>query len=222
MSQTRTTVNLPYFVSTHGASSHSRRLLPLMAVAAIAAAQAPHDYSVHEILSKSGLAQTQSMRLPALDPGKNYSVLFSIDSPTELQPDSRIEVTILDAEAPLAAKTLHLGDPDFYAPFHVSHATRPELRIQATASAATHYSLRIDEWPDSTSLSRGANHRWQDASPMALGQTVYASADRRRRRRGLVPLALRWPCAQAGFLSSRVDGSRRFAGGCGGLPRRER
>lgn len=171
-SQTRTKRN------RRGASGFLWRLLaPLAGFAVTATAQTPRDYSVHEILSKSGPAQTQSVRLPALDPGKTYSLLFSIDSPSELQPDSRIQVTLLDDQTPLAAKTLHLGDPDFYAPFHVGHATRPELHIQATASPTAHYSLRINEWPSSTSLSRGANHRWQDASPMSLGQTVYASAD---------------------------------------------
>jgi HEAT repeats/Squalene-hopene cyclase C-terminal domain len=154
-----------------------RTVSVLLTIAAAALAQAPSAYSVHEILSKSGAVQTLSIRVPSLDPGKTYSLLFSIDSPSDLQPESRIEVTLLDQQAPLATKTLHLGDPDFYAPFHVSHATGAELRVQATASSAAHYSLRINQWPDSTSLSRGSNHRWQDASPMALGRTVFASAD---------------------------------------------
>ncbi len=144
----------------------------------MAAAQVPSAYSVPEVLSKSGaVPANQSIRLLALNPGKTYSLLFSIDSPAQLQPESRIEVTLSDGTTALATKTLHLGDPDFYAPFHVSHVTHPELRIEATAAAAAHYSLRINEWPDSASLDRGVNHRWQDANPLVLGQTVYASAD---------------------------------------------
>jgi hypothetical protein len=115
--------------------------------------------------------------LPSLNPGKNYSLLFSIDSPAQLNADSRIELTLSDGSIVLASKTLHLGDPDFYAPFHVNRATRPELRVSATSAAAAHYSLHINEWPDSVSLDRGVNHRWQDASPMVLGQTVFASGD---------------------------------------------
>jgi hypothetical protein len=131
------------------------------------------------ILSKSGPVPTraQTIRIPALSLGKTYSLLFSIDSPAALQPESRVEITLSDGTVTLASKTLHLGDPDFYAPFHVTHMTSPVLRIKAASAKAAHYLLRVNEWPDSTALSRGANHRWQDASPMRLGQTVYASAD---------------------------------------------
>jgi hypothetical protein len=160
-----------------GLSGLLRRSPFPIAIAMAAAAQTPRDYSVHEVLSKSGAVQTQAIRLPALDSGKNYSILFSIDSAAALQPESRIEVTLLDGGAAIVSKTLHLGDPDFYAPFHVSRPTAPQLRIAATIAGTARYSLRINEWPDSASLSRGANHRWEDASPMRLGHTVYASAD---------------------------------------------
>lgn len=146
---------------------------------ALAAAGAPQAYSVPEILLKSGAVpeRIELIRTPALNPGKIYTLLFSIDSPEKLQPASRIEITLSDGQATLAGKTLHLGDPDFYAPFHVDHAGHAQLRIDATSSPGAHYSLRIHEWPNSTSLSRGMNHRWEDASQMLLGQTVYASAD---------------------------------------------
>ncbi len=160
-----------------GPSGLLRRSPFLIAIALAAAAQTPRDYSVHEVLSKSGAVQTQAIRLPALDSGKTYSILFSIDSAATLQPESRIEVTLIDGEAAIVSKTLHLGDPDFYAPFHVSRPTAPQFRIAASVAGGAHYTLRVNEWPDSTSLSRGANHRWQDASAMALGHTVYASAD---------------------------------------------
>ena len=153
------------------------RIQLLTAAAVLVAAQTPHGYSLPQILSKSGPVRTESLQVPALNPGKTFSLLFSINSPAELQPDSRIEVTLRDGAVLLVSKTLHLGDPDLYAPFHVDHVTRPELHVKATSAAAAYYSLRINEWPDSPSLSRGANHRWQNASPMNLGQPVYASAD---------------------------------------------
>jgi hypothetical protein len=157
-----------------------RIIVFFLMAASVLAADGPNAYSVHEILAKSGVAQTQSIRIPALDPAKTYTLLFSIDSPAELTPESRIEISLVDGPAALLSKTLHLGDPDFYAPFHVvnavGHISRPELRITAPGAAA-HYSLRINEWPDSMSFSRGGNHHWQDASAMALGNTVYASAD---------------------------------------------
>ena len=142
----------------------------------MAAAELPRAYSVPEILSKSGPAQTQSIRVPALSPGKTYSLLFSIDSPAVLQPESRVQITLVDGATTLLSKTLHLGDADFYAPFHVRHSGL-RVHIETTSAKAARYSLRINEWPDSTALSRGANHRWQDASPMRLGETVYASGD---------------------------------------------
>jgi hypothetical protein len=151
----------------------------LFGSALLTAAQLHSAYSVPEILFRSGPVpvQEQTIRIPALGLGKTYSLLFTIDSPAVLQPESRVEITLSDGIVTLVSKTLHLGDPDLYAPFHVSHTTSPRLRIKTTAAKAAQYSLRINEWPDSTALSRGANHRWQDASPMRLGQTVYASAD---------------------------------------------
>jgi hypothetical protein len=153
------------------------RIQILTTAALLAAAGTPHAYSLPEILSKSGPVRTERVRVPALNPAKTYSLLFSISSPAALSPDTRIEVTLADGAIVLASKTLHLGDPDFYAPFHVDRVTHPELRIKAAAASPAHYTLRINEWPDSPSLSRGENHRWQDASPMTLGQPVYSSAD---------------------------------------------
>jgi hypothetical protein len=63
-----------------GPSGLLRRSPFLIAIALTAAAQTPRDYSVREVLSKSGAVQTQAIRLPALDSGKTYSILFSIDS----------------------------------------------------------------------------------------------------------------------------------------------
>ncbi len=133
------------------------RIQLLTAAAVLVAAQTPHGYSLPQILSKSGPVRTESLQVPALNPGKTFSLLFSINSPAELQPDSRIEVTLRDGAVLLVSKTLHLGDPDLYAPFHVDHVTCPELHVKATSAAAAYYSLRINEWPDSPSLSRGAN-----------------------------------------------------------------
>jgi HEAT repeats len=153
------------------------RIQIFTAAAVLAMAETPHGYSLPQILSKSGPVRTESLKVSALNPGKTYSLLFSINSPAELQPDSRIEVTLRDGAVVLVTKTLHLGDPDLYAPFHVDHVTRPELSVKATSAPSAHYSLRINGWPDSPSLSRGANHIWKNASPMNLGQPVYASAD---------------------------------------------
>jgi len=130
------------------------RIQILTTAALLAAADTPHAYSLPEILAKAGPVRTETLRVPALNPAKTYSVLFSINSPAVLSPDTRIEVTLADGATVLASKTLHLGDPDFYAPFHVNHVTRPELRIKATSANAAHYTVHINEWPDSPSQPR--------------------------------------------------------------------
>ena len=130
-----------------------------------------------QILVKSGLLRSQLIRLPALNPARTYTLLFSIDSAAALGPESRIEITLGDAGTVLATKTLHLGDPDFYAPFNVGQATSPGLRITASGVTNARFRLQVNEWPNSASIDRGSNHRWQDANTMRLGETIYASAD---------------------------------------------
>ena len=134
-------------------------------------------FCVPRILEKSGSLQSQVISFPELSPAKTYTLLFSIDTMSALRPESRIEITLRDGSMVLAAKTLHLGDPDFYAPFHVAHAARPELRVEASSANGARFRLEVNEWPDSTAFDRGSNHRWQDANPMKLGETVFASAD---------------------------------------------
>ena len=85
-------------------------------------------------------------------------------------------MTVADGNQVLLSKTLHAGDPDFYAPFHLSQAATPELRLAAIGLTGR-YTLQVNQLPESASLKQGGNHSWQDASPMVLGQTVFASAD---------------------------------------------
>jgi hypothetical protein len=153
------------------------RILGSWSLVTAVAFGAPGAYSVPEILQKSGPVETQGIRLPPLDPKKTYSLLFALDSVATLSPQSRIEIRLTDGRFLLASKILHLGDPDFYAPFHVSHTTRPELRITATAAAGSRYSVRVNQWPTATLLDRGSNHAWQNANTIKLGETVHASAD---------------------------------------------
>ncbi len=76
----------------------------------------------------------------------------------------------------LLSKVLHAGDPDLYAPFHLTQPSAMELRLKG-AGVTGRFSLQINRLPESASLKQGGAHSWQDASPMILGQTVFASAD---------------------------------------------
>ena len=119
-------------------------------------------------------AEDRTIRLTELKADSGYRLLFSVESPSALGPSERIHVTLVSGPDVLLEKTLHAGDPDLYAPFRLKRDGAPELHVSGPR-VRTHY--RIESWPVSTSLLQGQNHRWGNATPMALGETVYASAD---------------------------------------------
>ena len=137
---------------------------------------APSSFSVPQVFARSGAIHDQIIRLPRLSPDSTYSLLYSVQNPEALTPDSRIQINLTAAGVVLAQKTLHMGDSDVYTPFHVTRAAVPELHISGSA-AQGRYLLRVNRLPNSMSLKRGANHSWEDANPMVLGQTVFASSD---------------------------------------------
>ena len=147
-----------------------------IAFIALAASLAAAAFGASGTYSKSGDIRSGAVQLPRLAGGYSYSLLFSVASPASFTPDARLEVTLVDGQRVLAAKTLHAGDPDLYAPFHLAQAATPELRLSATGLTG-HYIVQVNQLPASASLKQGGNHTWQAASPMILGQTVFASAD---------------------------------------------
>ena len=75
----------------------------------------------------------------------------------------------------LAIKTLHAGDPDFYTQFRVRGQ---KLRCRVNNERVTgKYTLQVNEWPCPIQSAAAPIHRWQDAMPIALGKTVFASGD---------------------------------------------
>ncbi|MEO8368913.1 MAG: HEAT repeat domain-containing protein [Candidatus Solibacter sp.] len=123
------------------------------------------------VYALSGSASSQTTKLEKLAAGTSYTFLFSVDSPAALTADSRIAVSVNEAGRVLIAKTLHAGDADLYASFRPSGPA--ELRVEAKGAPAAKYHLQINRAP----LAAGANHRWQDALPLTLGQLVTASSD---------------------------------------------
>jgi hypothetical protein len=144
--------------------------------AAVIAFGAPGPYSVEQVTAKAGAIRNGAVQLPAMSPGRTYTLLFSVTTPASFTADSRLEVSVIEGGRTLATKTLHAGDPDFFTNFHVSKSASPELRMSATGLTGR-YTVQVNQWPDSNSLKRGGNHTWQDASPMTLGQTLFATAD---------------------------------------------
>ena len=133
-------------------------------------------FDLPQVVAKSGAVKSGTIQLPKLSADRIYSFLYSVDDPAALSVQSRLQVKLIDGETVLLQKTLHSGDPDLYAPFHLTRATAPRLEI-STGAIHSRYLLRINSWPKSASLNQGSNHRWEDASPVELGQTVFASSD---------------------------------------------
>ena len=147
-------------------------LIPTSMALAVSAMAANYDLPV--ALTASGPIRSATIRLDRLKGGVDYSLLYSTP-PQIFGAQSRVQLELREGEKILISKTLHAGDADLYAPFHLENAA-PELRVTATGVTGN-YTLRVDRMPDSTQLKRGANHSWQTASPMTLGQTVFASGD---------------------------------------------
>jgi hypothetical protein len=132
--------------------------------------------SLPVILSRTGSVRTETVTLKALDPEHQYSVLYSIGSLRNLNPDARVIVEVRQGQSILASKTLHSGDADYYTQFHVPNRGDVSLEIRAAQTSGA-YTLQVNRWPLSGLARSGPNHRWQDAIDIPLGRTIFASGD---------------------------------------------
>ena len=133
------------------------------------------EYNVPAVYSTTGKISSETIPLTKLMADRQYSLLFSV-SPAALGTDGSMVVELMDNGRALVAKTLHAGDADLYAPFHLGKDARAAVKLSATGVTGN-YKLQINAWPDSTQRKTGGNHSVKDASPMVLGQTVFASGD---------------------------------------------
>jgi hypothetical protein len=129
------------------------------------------------ITHRTGPLNSQTLELRGLDPEQSYSLLFSVHSPRAFDADSELTIRLSQGASSIVSKTLHLGDPDFYTMFHVPRHGAAQLRIEPTGKLAGSYTLQVNRWPVSVSLKREPNDRWEDATPIRLGETVFASSD---------------------------------------------
>ena len=141
----------------------------IVPMAASAASLAP-------LISKSGPVESGAIALPNLNPASQYSLLYSLSPLGDLAPDARVEIELRQGDALLASKTLHAGDPDYYVQFRVPRQGAAKLSVRA-ARAAGRYVFELNRWPLSSAVKSAPDHRWQDAIPISLGQTVFASGD---------------------------------------------
>lgn len=128
------------------------------------------------VTTKTGAVATETVAIRNLVPAAAYSMLYSISPLQSLGPQALVEIEIRQDQALLASKTLHAGDADFYTQFRVPRAGAAEIVVRAKG-AGGHYSLTVNRWPVSGAVKAGPVARWQDAMPVPLGGTVFASGD---------------------------------------------
>jgi len=132
--------------------------------------------SLPQVTHRSGSIRAETIELKHLDERHQYSLLYSLSTLRNLGPDARVDIRVVQEGTTIAGKVLHAGDPDFYAQFRVLHAGNASIRVQPVG-AHGRYALDVNAWPLSNQVKSGPNHRWQDAMPIPLGKTVFASGD---------------------------------------------
>ena len=136
--------------------------------------------NVTPVLRKNLPPGSGTVTIPKLNPDAQYSLLYSIESLRRLSADTRITVELRQDATTLLRKTLHAGDPDYYTQFRVPHSGDALLTIQSddiASAVPAQATLQVNRWPLSSQIKAGPNHRWQDAMPIELGKTVFASGD---------------------------------------------
>jgi Squalene-hopene cyclase C-terminal domain len=125
------------------------------------------------IVSKSAPVRSETIPLKGLDQKHQYGFLYSLNS---FLPSGAVKVEIRQGGNALASKTLHTGDADFYAQFRLPAPGPVSIVVTAPVTAAK-YTLQVNQWPLSGELKSAPSHRWQDATLIPLGKTVFASGD---------------------------------------------
>lgn len=142
---------------------------------ALSFAAAAHAVNLPVVWSAGGTIASRTVPLAhAARPG-SYSLLVSL-SPASFGDSGQLGIELLQDGRTLVRKTLHAGDADLYAPFQVGSGSAPELHLTARG-ARGRFIAKIERLPESAQLKSGGNHDWRHASAMALGKTVFASAD---------------------------------------------
>src|SRR4051812_12026925 len=147
--------------------------LPILALLMIVLCPAA---SLPKVESRSGTVRDESIALPRLDTQHQYSLLYSLPTLKTIGPEAKLTIEVLQGQRVLASKTLHAGDPDFYTQFRVPRKADASIRI-ANQGVEGSYTLQVNEWPRTTKVRSGPVREWQDAMPIALGETVFGSGD---------------------------------------------
>jgi hypothetical protein len=142
------------------------KLISVFAVAAVVAAAQQLPVLLNEAGALSSGAPREFTKV--VKAGEVFSVNFAVKPAG----DAAIRVE-LNGE-PLAGKKLHIGDADFTT--FVSAASAGTLKFTVSGGDRA-FELRVNQWPSNASVKREPNNSWQQANAIALGSTVFASAD---------------------------------------------
>jgi hypothetical protein len=119
-------------------------------------------------------------RIARLEPGRVYSLSISLPTPERLGEHDRVSVILRKHDKTVAAKILHVGDPDIYTLFS-GDSSGCRVEITSTTPAPIDYQASILEWPASasatTSIEAEPNDSFSEANEIVLGQTVWATTD---------------------------------------------
>ena len=132
--------------------------------------------SLDNLIRKTGPLETETLELRGLDTAHQYSLLYSLDALSGMTAGARVEVELRQGKQVLASKTLHAGDRDYYTQFRVPRAGSATLAIRA-GQLAGNRTVQVNRWPLTAAVKSLPDRQWQDAQPIALGQTVFASGD---------------------------------------------
>jgi HEAT repeat protein len=96
---------------------------------------------------------------------------------------ARLSVTLRDPRSLIAAKTVHIADPDLYLLFQprIEGPVELQLRQEGATSSPVEAEIRCIEWSGEgkgkSRVETEPNDSWQRADPIELGETVFATAD---------------------------------------------
>ena len=128
-----------------------------------------HAAQLPVVLNETGaLHGAREFSKPAKS-GEVFSVNFAV------RPAGNAQIRIESGDGLLlASKHLHAGDADFTT--LVSPRLDGLLKVSLNGEAAS-FELKVLRWPSTAAVKREPNNSWQQANPITLGSTLFASAD---------------------------------------------
>ena len=129
-------------------------------------------------LEKRGVFDRPAMlALERIEPGVVYSVAVAVENARQLLPDGRLRVVIRQGGQDLVAKTLHHGDPDLYTLVRFEQKGKAALLLAPENTGALRYRAAVNRWGTARTLEAEPNNSIEQANPIDLGSTVFASGD---------------------------------------------